>query len=61
MQPEWIAKLFQPDGRILRRLGRRYRMKEAAKALMGDRLYAGLWALVSRKEPGTDGGGEGAE
>jgi hypothetical protein len=61
MQPERIAKLFQPDGRSLRRLGRRYRMKEAAKALLGDRLYAGLWALVSRKEPGTDGGGEGAE
>jgi peptidoglycan/xylan/chitin deacetylase (PgdA/CDA1 family) len=61
MQPEWIAKLFQPDGRILRRLGRRYRMKEAAKALLGDRLYARIWALVSRKEPGTDGGGKGAE
>ena len=61
MQPEWIAKLFQPDGRTLRRLGRRYGMKEAAKALLGDRLYAGLWALVSRKEPGTGGGGEGAE
>jgi peptidoglycan/xylan/chitin deacetylase (PgdA/CDA1 family) len=61
MQPGWIAKLFQPDGRTLRRLGRRYGMKEAAKALLGDRLYAGLWALVSRKEPGTDGGGEGAE
>jgi len=61
MQPEWIAKLFQPDGRVLRGLGRRYRMKEAAKALLGDRLYAGLWALVSRKEPGTDGGGEGVE
>ena len=61
MQPGWIAKLFQPDGRTLRRLGRRYGMKEAVKALLGDRLYAGLWAVVSRKEPGTDGGGEGAE
>jgi len=61
MQPGWIAKLFQPDGRTLRRLGRRYGMKEAVKALLGDRLYAGLWALVSRKEPGTDGVGEGAE
>jgi hypothetical protein len=61
MQPEWIATLFELDGRVLSRLERRYRMKEAVKALLGDRLYAGLWALMSRKEPGTDGGGEGAE
>jgi len=61
MQPEWIAKLFNPDGRVLAKLGRQYRMKEAAKKLLGDRLYAGIWALVNRKEPGTDGGGGGAE
>jgi peptidoglycan/xylan/chitin deacetylase (PgdA/CDA1 family) len=61
MQPEWIAKLFDPDGRVLSELGRRYRMKEAAKKLLGDRLYARLWAMVNRREPGTDGGGEGAE
>ena len=61
MQPEWIAKLFGPDGRALAMLERRYRMKDAAKKLLGDRLYAGLWAWLNRKEPGTDGGGEGAE
>jgi peptidoglycan/xylan/chitin deacetylase (PgdA/CDA1 family) len=61
MQPEWIATLFEPDGRVLAGLGRRYRMKAAAKKLLGDRLYARLWALVNRREPGTDGGGEGAE
>jgi peptidoglycan/xylan/chitin deacetylase (PgdA/CDA1 family) len=61
MQPEWIATLFELDGRVLSRLERRYRMKEAVKALLGDRLYAGLWALMSRKETGADGGGEGAE
>jgi len=61
MQPEWIAKLFEPDGRVLSELGRQYRMKEAAKKLLGDRLYARLWAMVNRREPGTDGGGEGAE
>jgi hypothetical protein len=61
MQPEWIAALFEPDGRTLARLGRQYRIKETAKKLLGDRLYAGIWALVNRKEPGTDGGGEGTE
>ncbi len=61
MQPEWIARLFETDGRVLSELGRRYRMKEAAKKLLGDRLYARLWAMVNRGEPEADGGGEGAE
>ena len=61
VQMEWIAKLFEPDGSAMSRLGRQYRMKETAKRLLGDRLYAKLWAMVNRKEPGTDGGGEGSE
>ena len=61
MQPEWIATLFEPDSRVLSELGRQYRMKEAAKKLLGDRLYARLWAMVNRREPEADGGGEGAE
>jgi len=61
MQPEWIARLFEPGSRVLSELGRQHRMKEAAKKLLGDRLYARLWAMVNRGEPGTDGGGEGAE
>jgi peptidoglycan/xylan/chitin deacetylase (PgdA/CDA1 family) len=61
MQPEWVAKLFDPESRALSKLERKYRMKEAAKKLLGDRLYARLWALVNRREPGSDGGGEGAE
>ena len=60
MQPEWIATLFEPGSRVLSSLERRYRMKEAAKKLLGDRLYARLWAMVNRREPGTDGGGDGA-
>lgn len=61
MQSEWIAKLFEPGSRALAKLELRYGMKEAAKKLLGDRLYAGLWARLNRKEPGTDGGEEGAE
>jgi peptidoglycan/xylan/chitin deacetylase (PgdA/CDA1 family) len=54
MQPEWLEKLFQPDSLLLYRLGKRYRQKEAVKKLVGDKLYAKLWALVNRKEPDVD-------
>jgi peptidoglycan/xylan/chitin deacetylase (PgdA/CDA1 family) len=60
MQPEWIARLFEPDGKLLDSLGKQYRRKEAAKKLLGDKLYAKLWAIVNRKEAGTDGGEEDA-
>jgi hypothetical protein len=56
MQPEWIAGLFAPDGKLLDSIGQQYRRKEAVKKLLGDKLYAKLWALVNRKEPDTDGG-----
>jgi peptidoglycan/xylan/chitin deacetylase (PgdA/CDA1 family) len=56
MQMEWIAKLFDANGKLLADLGKQYGRKEAAKKLLGDRLYAKLWALVNRKEPETDGG-----
>jgi hypothetical protein len=61
MQPEWVATLFEPESRVLSKLERNYRMKAAAKRLLGDRLYARLWALVNRREPESDGGGEGTE
>ena len=59
MQPEWIAKLFEPGGDLLNSLGKQYGRKEAAKKLLGDKLYAKLWALVNRKEAETDGGDAG--
>ncbi len=60
MQPEWIAELFEPQSRLLSRLGRQYRMKQTAKALLGDQVYGRLWALVNRRKPEeVDGGGKG--
>ncbi|MDP9051296.1 MAG: polysaccharide deacetylase family protein [Acidobacteriota bacterium] len=56
MQPEWIERLFQPQDALLNGLGKQYRRKEAVKKLLGDRLYAKLWAAVNRKEPDADGG-----
>jgi peptidoglycan/xylan/chitin deacetylase (PgdA/CDA1 family) len=55
MKPEWIAEVLRPQNKTLAGLGRQYKVKEAAKALLGDRLYASAWALLNRKEPGTDG------
>jgi hypothetical protein len=61
MQPEWIANLLQPSSGVLSRVGRQYRMKAAAKGLLGDPLYEKLWALLNRKEPESDAGWDHAE
>jgi len=55
VEPEWIAKLFEPDGSALSKLSRRYRMKQTAQTVLGDRLYTKLWAMVNRHEPEIDG------
>jgi peptidoglycan/xylan/chitin deacetylase (PgdA/CDA1 family) len=55
-QPEWISSLFEPGSTVLARLDREYRMKAAAKVLLGDRLYEKMWALLNRKEPNSDAG-----
>ena len=60
MQPEWIARLFLPDSAVLSALHRQYRIKEAAKSLLGDSLYEKLWALRNRKEPDADSDQGGA-
>jgi hypothetical protein len=61
MQPEWIAKLFEPKSRVLSSLGRRHQMKEVAKKLLGDRLYGRLWAQVNRQNPEVVGDEDVAE
>lgn len=58
MEPEWLTKLLEPESGVLAGLGRQYRVKAAAKAVLGDGLYKRLWALVNRQEPGGDGGAE---
>ena len=54
MNLPWIASLFQAGNTSLTRLTRQYQIKAAAKTLLGDRVYAALWSLLNRKEPGTD-------
>lgn len=56
MKPEWIASVLNPQSGTLAGLERQYKVKAAAKALMGDRLYEKAWALLNRKEPDTEDG-----
>jgi hypothetical protein len=56
MTLEWIAKLFQPESGVLSSLQRQHQIKSTVKTLLGDRLYAKLWALLNRQEPDTDAG-----
>ena len=56
-----LRKVLQRGNRTLARLERQYRIKAAAKTLMGDRLYETVWALLNKKEPDSDEDGEYAE
>jgi peptidoglycan/xylan/chitin deacetylase (PgdA/CDA1 family) len=61
MQPEWIAKVLEPDSGVLSSLQRQHRIKQTLKSLLGDKLYARLWALRNRQEPDNDNHWEPAE
>jgi peptidoglycan/xylan/chitin deacetylase (PgdA/CDA1 family) len=56
MTAEWIADILRPGNQTIAKLGRQYKVKDAAKGLLGDRLYEKAWALLNRKEPDTDEG-----
>lgn len=61
MQPEWIAKLLQPESGVLSSLERQDQIKQMLKSLLGDKLYAKLWALRNRHEPEADGHWESSQ
>jgi peptidoglycan/xylan/chitin deacetylase (PgdA/CDA1 family) len=46
-----LEQLLRPGGAALAKMGRAHHLKEGAKALLGDRLYAKVWALANRQEP----------
>jgi peptidoglycan/xylan/chitin deacetylase (PgdA/CDA1 family) len=54
-QVEWMARLLDPASGVLQGLQRKDRMKAAARRLLGDTLYARLWAMANRHERGGDG------
>lgn len=51
MSLDWIRNVLRPESGALRSLERQYRMKAAAKAVLGDGLYDKLWAVLNRREP----------
>lgn len=46
----WLERLLAPDSGVLQRLERADRVKGAAKAILGDHLYAKAWSLINRQE-----------
>ncbi|MGI4830323.1 MAG: polysaccharide deacetylase family protein [Janthinobacterium lividum] len=46
----WVEQLLQPTTGVLARLQRVDQVKSAAKAVLGDRLYASLWSIANRQE-----------
>jgi peptidoglycan/xylan/chitin deacetylase (PgdA/CDA1 family) len=50
----WIADLFRPGSSVLAKLERQDRIKSVVKSMLGDTLYAKLWAMLNRQEPEAD-------
>ena len=49
----WLTELFRLESPVLAGLQRKARLKAFAKKLLGDKLYASLWALANKQEAGT--------
>jgi peptidoglycan/xylan/chitin deacetylase (PgdA/CDA1 family) len=54
MSVDWIKGLLEPDSATLRSLERKDRLKSMAKSILGDTLYAKLWAMVNRQEADSE-------
>ena len=50
MQIEWLKQMLDPQTGILASMERKQRIKDAAKSLLGDRMYEKLWSVANRKE-----------
>lgn len=50
MSDAWLASLLDPRSGVLAAVQRKHRWKAVGKRLLGDRLYAGVWGFVNRKE-----------
>ena len=53
-----LHRLLQPQSGALRSLERQEHLKGTVKAIIGDRAYAKVWALLNRHEPETDPAGQ---
>ncbi len=50
MDTQGLSSLLERDSKALARSERGYRIKEAAKALLGDRMYERIWATLNHQE-----------
>lgn len=48
---DWLAQVLDPQSGVLARLERKARLKDTAKRVLGDTLYARLWAIGNHQEP----------
>ena len=53
----WMREVLRPESGVLRGLGRQYRVKAAAQHVLGDALYAKIWARLNRQESSAQDGG----
>ncbi len=60
MTEAWLERLLQPGTGVLRGLEREQRVKDAAKAVLGDRLYAKVWAILNRQKADSEALGDGS-
>jgi peptidoglycan/xylan/chitin deacetylase (PgdA/CDA1 family) len=56
MDTHGLSSLLERDGKALARSERSYRVKEAAKALLGDRIYERIWAALNHQDAQSNGG-----
>jgi hypothetical protein len=54
VQTEWLARLLDPHANLLARLQQQERIKSAARLLLGDKIYAKLWAMINHQERQAD-------
>lgn len=50
VQIDWLESLLDPESKLLARLEQQERVKSAARRLLGDTMYAKLWAIVNHQD-----------
>lgn len=61
ISPSDLAQILSPNSGALAAIQRSHRIKSLAKSLLGDKVYASVWALLNKKEAQTEDFGAPAE
>jgi hypothetical protein len=57
MTSDFLEQVLRPESGLLAKLERQENLKSTTRSLLGDKLYAKLWALLNRKEAQSDAAG----